>query len=415
MHATESDATLVLAAQGGDKEAFAVLLGRHRPLLVALCRRALADPVLSEDAAQEAALTALLNLDRLRSANRFGPWLGGIGLNICRRMLRERARDGWSWEAVHGGRRADEMPDSGPGPEALAEAADLAERTRNAIAILPPGQRAAIVLFYLSGLTHAETADLLGINVGAVKTRLHKARHTLKRQLSDAEREKAMDERLTRRTLAKTAAALTGSAALGQGATAHARTNEGDQVSDVHAATGLVEMRVADVRRKHAVEEGSRNYIVLLEEVGKAGEAGAAGTSRRLPIWVGEAEGTAIAMHLESVQMPRPQTVAFAANLLQAGGMKLREVHIDRLMGTVFYATAIVDGFDGTTSVDARPSDAISLALLTGAAIRVDRALLETESPRADAPNETMDGSADIVAEVMASWPGHAPGSPEAH
>ncbi len=113
--------------------------------------------------------------------------------------------------------------------------------------------------------------------------------------------------------------------------------------------------------------------------------------------------------------MPRPQTVAFAANLLQAGGMKLREVHIDRLMGTVFYATAIVDGFDGTTSVDARPSDAISLALLTGAAIRVDRALLETESPRADAPNETMDGSADIVAEVMASWPGHAPGSPEAH
>lgn len=408
MRTSESDIELVLSAQAGDKEAFALLLARHRPLLLALCRRALADPDLGEDAAQEAALTALLNLDRLRTADRFGPWLGGIGLNICRRLLREQARDGWSWEAVHGGRQAHELPTSEPGPEALVEAADLAERTRDAIAILPPGQRAAVVLFYLSGLTHAETADLLGINVGAVKTRLHKARRSLKGQLSDAEREKAMDERLTRRTLAKTAAALTGSAALGHGATAHAGTNEGENVKDQQRTDGLVEVRVMDVRRKPAANGQSRNHIVLLEEVG------AAGAPRRLPIWVGEAEGTAVAMHLESVQMPRPLTVAFAANLLQAGGAKLREVRIDRLVEQTFYATAFVEGSDGTTTVDARPSDAINLALLVGAPIQVGAGILETEGQRMDALNETTEGPAEIVAEVMAGWPGHTAESPEA-
>lgn len=393
MRDSESDITLVLAAQGGDKEAFAVLLGRHRPLLLALCRRALADPVLSEDAAQEATLTAFLNLDRLRRADRFGPWLGGIGLNVCRRLLRERSRDGWSWEAMQGGRREREMPGSEPGPEALVEATELAARTRDAIAVLPPGQRSAVILFYLSGLTHAETADLLGIEVGAVKTRLHKARRTLKQQLSDAEREEAMDERLTRRTLAKTAAALTGSAAIGHTAVAHGATNEVDTVTDEQGVTALVEVRVADVRRKQVATGYLRAHVVVLEEIG--------GT-RRLPIWVGEAEGTATAMQLEQVEVPRPPTFTFTANLLQAAGGKLREVHIDRLVDSTFYATAVVEGPEGTRTIDARPSDAINLALLTGASIRVDPAILETESAAVAVPNELTEGPSEIVAEVMA-------------
>lgn len=397
----QSDAELVLAAQAGDKEAFATLFGQHRPLLLALCRRALADPVQSEDAAQEAALVAFLNLDRLRQADRFGPWLGGIGLNICRRMIRERSRDGWSWEAVQGGRREPDLPDPVPGPEALAEAAELAERTRAAIAILPPGQRAAVVLFYLSDLTHAETAGLLGIEVGAVKTRLYKARRALQRQFPDMdmEREAEMDERLNRRTLTKTAVAISGSAALGDTAAAHGATTEVGEVTDVHGATALVEMRVADVRRKQAEHGMTSAHVVVLEEV--------AGT-RTLPIWVGAPEGTAIAMHLEGVQMPRPVTIAFTASLLQAAGGQLREIHIDRLIDSTFYATAVVEGKDGISSIDARPSDAINLALLTGVPIRVDPAILESGPSSPDhAADETTVGPSEIVAEVMAGW--HSP------
>ena len=89
----EDDAALVLAARDGCGQAFATLLTRHRPLLLALCLRMVKDRELADAAAQEAALQAMLNLDRLRRPERFGSWLAGIGLNVCRRMLRQIRSD----------------------------------------------------------------------------------------------------------------------------------------------------------------------------------------------------------------------------------------------------------------------------------------------------------------------------------
>ncbi len=85
------DAVLVEAARAGNKAAFAELVRRHGGLLSALCRRALGDADLAENASQEAILRAMLGLDRLRRPERFGPWLAGIGLNVCRRWLRQRS------------------------------------------------------------------------------------------------------------------------------------------------------------------------------------------------------------------------------------------------------------------------------------------------------------------------------------
>ena len=61
MHSNESDSTLVKAARAGNKDSFAALLRRHRPMLITLCHRALGDWHMAEDAAQETALVALLN------------------------------------------------------------------------------------------------------------------------------------------------------------------------------------------------------------------------------------------------------------------------------------------------------------------------------------------------------------------
>src|SRR5215467_876272 len=84
---------LVAAAQRGDREALSRLLVEHRPMVLATCRRMLGDPVLAEEAFQEASVTALLNLGRLRRRDRFGAWLTGIALNVCRHLLRDRRRE----------------------------------------------------------------------------------------------------------------------------------------------------------------------------------------------------------------------------------------------------------------------------------------------------------------------------------
>jgi bifunctional DNase/RNase len=87
---------------------------------------------------------------------------------------------------------------------------------------------------------------------------------------------------------------------------------------------------------------------------------------RRLPIWVGAAEAEWMVAVLEDVELPRPGAHLFAQALLRAAGGELREVRISRLAEHTFYATAILA--DGT-EVDARPSDALTLALLSDAPI----------------------------------------------
>src|SRR3954466_1882368 len=80
-------AELVRRARGGDRDAFAALVARHHATLVRCCRRLVgADAALA--AAQDAVVTALLSLDRLRRPESFGAWLVGIGLNAGRALLR---------------------------------------------------------------------------------------------------------------------------------------------------------------------------------------------------------------------------------------------------------------------------------------------------------------------------------------
>jgi RNA polymerase sigma factor (sigma-70 family) len=348
------DAELVRLAREGDKQAFAALLARHRGMLVALCRRALGDDGLAEDAAQEAALQAMLGLDRLQRPERFGAWLGGIGLNVCRRWQRERAREGWSLAALTGGRS---VPDGTPAE--AAEAAEAARRVRRAVGRLPAGQRAAVALFYLAGLAHREVAAALGIGIGAVKTRLHKGRAALRDELAAWWKEDGM-------------AAGT--------------------------ATGPVTMRVTEVRRQPASGDHPEKTAILLDE--EAGE-------RRLCIWVGQFEALSVAFALEGTELPRPMAYQFMSALLEATGGRLVEARVTRLHDGTFYAVAVVDGPGGRREIDARPSDALNLALVTGAPLLVDPAVLETAAGdrAAELLGEAVaypDDTAAIVAEAEA-------------
>jgi hypothetical protein len=346
------DAGLVADALHGTREAFAELVTRHWDTAVFLAGRVLGSPELGRDAAQEAAIAAMTGLDRLRAPDRFGAWFCGIALNVARRWLRQLRPE-------QPGLPAD-YASAAPGPAEAAEAADLAARVRGAVAALPNGQRDAVFLFYLQGLSHREVAAELGISVGAVKSRLHQARARLAPQLvpmlDDIYEEAAMPE--------------TG-------------------------AVDWADVSVTEIRRPDGEDVPDRKHIMILRE---------RGGDRWLPIWIGPAEATALALALESAEAPRPFTYQLAASLVQAAGARLSEVRITRLTAPVFYAAVIVQGPGGTQEVDARPSDAVNLALVADAPIRIDSQLFTLGMPAGSA--EELESfpvaTAEIAAEALA-------------
>jgi RNA polymerase sigma factor (sigma-70 family) len=312
---------LVRDALEGARDPLAELLRRHWDTAVFLATRVLGSADLARDAAQEAAIAAMTDLDRLRCPDRFGAWFCGIALNVSRRWLRQLRS---------------EMPGVLPeqvstalGPAEAAEISDLAARVRTAIAALPDGQRDAVMLFYLQGLSHHEVACELNISVGAVKARLHQGRAGLAPRLA---------------RLIEIPEVLTVS------------PNDAVQWADVS---------VSAIRRG-AQGDNQGKHIMILQE---------SGGDRWLPIWIGPAEATALALTLESDETPRPFTHKLAVSLVQAAGSQVSEVRITRLLEQVFYASVVVRGPDGAAAVDSRPSDAVNLALAAGAPIRVDSEL----------------------------------------
>jgi uncharacterized protein len=103
-------------------------------------------------------------------------------------------------------------------------------------------------------------------------------------------------------------------------------------------------------------------------------ESAADGDSRRLFIGVGDAEATALAFSLQGQEFPRPMTYQFMAALIAAAGSAVRAVRVTRTDGQVFYAQVALRG---GAVVDARPSDAINLAAITGAPVSVAPGLLD--------------------------------------
>jgi RNA polymerase sigma factor (sigma-70 family) len=365
------DARLVEAALGGDKDAFAALVTRHWATAVALAARVLGTPDLARDAAQEAAVAALVGLDRLRAPASFGAWFCGITLNVARGWARQLRTER---PAVIGGQAPDRASHE-PGPDERAELAELAATVRAAVAQLADGQRDAVLLFYLQGLTHREVAAELAISVGAVKARLHQARAALTPVLVPL---------------------ASGQARGSSQEVPPTRSKEPVMMTTTAGGPAWAEVSVTDIRCSDDSNPLNRKHVIVLTE--RDGP-------RRLPIWVGPAEATVLALTLQAVEMPRPMTYQMAAGLLDACDSRVGEVRITRLAGEVFYAVVAVEGPAGRREVDARPSDAVNLALVAGAPILADGALLD--DPRANRPDEWQDlpsGTAALAAEAAERW-----------
>ena len=133
---------------------------------------------------------------------------------------------------------------------------------------------------------------------------------------------------------------------------------------------GFVPVEVVGVR----VEMPSNSPIVLVRSP----------SDLLLPIWIGPNEAAAIAMALQGVTPPRPLTHDLFVATLEVLGQPLHSVRITRLQDGVFYGELVI-GEHGGTVVDARPSDAIALALRAGAPVLVaDEVLVEAGVPVED-------------------------------
>jgi len=115
----------------------------------------------------------------------------------------------------------------------------------------------------------------------------------------------------------------------------------------------------------------SKGYAILLKET--IGE-------RLLPVIVGSFEAQSIALALEEVPMPRPMTHDLFCTILEDLSVEVREVVISELLEGTFYSKISLVSQMGTTDVDARPSDAIALALRVGAPIYASESVMEEAS-----------------------------------
>jgi len=121
-----------------------------------------------------------------------------------------------------------------------------------------------------------------------------------------------------------------------------------------------------------------------------------ASESRVLPIWVGIFEANAIALEVEEIATPRPMTHDLLRDLLQALGAKVEKVVVTDLRDNTYYALLHLQVGDSPIVVDARPSDALALALRTQAPIFVEEAVLNSA--------DTEGGESSSDAERLRKW-----------
>ena len=163
--------SLVERARDGDDVAFGELVDLDGDRCYAIAFRILRDVERAQDAVQRAFLLAWRELPRLRDPDRFGPWLHRLLVNACYDELRRHRR--WST-------RIKVLPVDGPGGPDPMVSVDDRDALDRAFERLTPPHRAVFVLHHHAGLSLAEIADVVGVPLGTVKSRLHYATRTLR-------------------------------------------------------------------------------------------------------------------------------------------------------------------------------------------------------------------------------------------
>ena len=173
---------LARRAAGGDEDAFAQLVGLHEKKVYGLALRMCGNPEDAADAAQEAFLAAWKGLPRFRGEAGFSTWLYRLTSNAAidhlRRVKRQRGE-----VSLDGGGPGLDAVDDAPSPQARAEETELREAVAEGLSMLSEDHRQALLLRELRGLSYEEIASELRVDLGTVKSRISRARGSLRKIL----------------------------------------------------------------------------------------------------------------------------------------------------------------------------------------------------------------------------------------
>lgn len=181
--AAGDERALVARLRRGDQQAFEELVRRHADRLYAVLLRFSASAEDAEEASQEALVRAWRSIGRFRGQSRFFTWVYRIGVNEAHRIAERRPPAGKVVSVEQ--RPVDDLGDEAPSPQHRVEQKELRASLEAAIARLPERYRPPIVLRDIEELSTTEAAEALGMSTAGFKSRLHRARLALRRQLDE--------------------------------------------------------------------------------------------------------------------------------------------------------------------------------------------------------------------------------------
>lgn len=177
----DPDRPLVTEAAAGSREAFDELVRRHQSRIFNLARALAGDDGEAEDLAQEAFIRAWRAIGRFRGESAFRTWLYRVALNVIHSHLARRSRRrivwGWWQDAAQAPEPRAPKGTRGADPEMDVARRDAIDR---ALASLPPDLRMAVTLRDIEGLEYKEIADVLGVPIGTVMSRIFRGRTRLR-------------------------------------------------------------------------------------------------------------------------------------------------------------------------------------------------------------------------------------------
>src|SRR5215475_12984030 len=183
------EAALVQRCAAGDEPACAELVAEHQRMVVQLAVNLLGDRDEALDLSQDVFLRVFRTIHRFRGHSSLRTWIYRIAVNQARnrhRFWRRRHRADQVSLDQHIAAHGEFLSGRESGPDRMLAQKQLAQKLQQALDQLPFDQRTAIVLREIDGLSYEEIAYSLGVAIGTVKSRLTRARQTLRAELREA-------------------------------------------------------------------------------------------------------------------------------------------------------------------------------------------------------------------------------------